>query len=100
MPPPSPAAPGFYPGTARNPILGLANAPGTKFQHERQKPVSERLPKEQTEYQLNHWYGIKNRWLGRQDSNLGMAESKSAALPLGYAPSPAPRSRPDDSDEG
>ena len=30
-------------------------------------------------------------WLGRQDSNLGMAESKSAALPLGYAPS-APRS--------
>src|SRR6185437_908309 len=28
-------------------------------------------------------------WLGRQDSNLGMAESKSAALPLGYAPKPA-----------
>src|SRR5262245_5060490 len=28
-------------------------------------------------------------WLGRQDSNLGMAESKSAALPLGYAPSRA-----------
>jgi hypothetical protein len=27
------------------------------------------------------------QWLGRQDSNLGMAESKSAALPLGYAPS-------------
>ena len=27
-------------------------------------------------------------WLGRQDSNLGMAESKSAALPLGYAPKP------------
>ena len=26
------------------------------------------------------------RWLGRQDSNLGMAESKSAALPLGYTP--------------
>ncbi len=30
------------------------------------------------------WPG--NAWLGRQDSNLGMAESKSAALPLGYAP--------------
>jgi hypothetical protein len=29
-------------------------------------------------------------WLGRQDSNLGMAESKSAALPLGYAPSVPP----------
>ncbi|GBR66533.1 hypothetical protein AA0483_2368 [Acetobacter syzygii NRIC 0483] len=29
----------------------------------------------------------KNRfWLGREDSNLRMAESKSAALPLGYAP--------------
>ena len=28
----------------------------------------------------------KSVWLGRQDSNLGMAESKSAALPLGYAP--------------
>src|SRR6266446_781324 len=25
-------------------------------------------------------------WLGCQDSNLGMAESKCAALPLGYAP--------------
>jgi hypothetical protein len=33
-------------------------------------------------------------WLGRQDSNLGMAESKSAALPLGYAPSTALRARP------
>src|SRR5579862_2724042 len=26
-------------------------------------------------------------WLGREESNLRMAESKSAALPLGYAPS-------------
>src|SRR4030088_769490 len=26
-------------------------------------------------------------WLGREGSNLRMAESKSAALPLGYAPS-------------
>ena len=32
-------------------------------------------------------------WLGHQDSNLGMAESKSAALPLGYAP-PSRRARP------
>ena len=29
----------------------------------------------------------KINWLGRLDSNQGMAESKSAALPLGYAPS-------------
>ena len=28
----------------------------------------------------------ESRWLGREDSNLRMAESKSAALPLGYAP--------------
>ena len=27
-----------------------------------------------------------NYWLGREGSNLRMAESKSAALPLGYAP--------------
>jgi hypothetical protein len=35
-------------------------------------------------------YQLLSCWLGRQDSNLGMAESKSAALPLGYAPSVAP----------
>ena len=29
-------------------------------------------------------------WLGREGSNLRMAESKSAALPLGYAPTSAP----------
>ena len=29
----------------------------------------------------------RNAWLGREDSNLRMAESKSAALPLGDAPS-------------
>ena len=32
-------------------------------------------------------------WLGREGSNLRMAESKSAALPLGYAPMPRPRPR-------
>ncbi len=26
------------------------------------------------------------RWLGREGSNLRMTESKSVALPLGYAP--------------
>ena len=40
-------------------------------------------------------------WLGREDSNLRMAESKSAALPLGYAPFPggllAPQRRADHS---
>lgn len=33
---------------------------------------------------------ISEPWLGREDSNLRMAESKSAALPLGYAPEVAP----------
>ena len=28
----------------------------------------------------------KNAWLGREDSNLRMVESKSTALPLGDAP--------------
>ncbi len=31
-------------------------------------------------------HSIGTRWLGREDSNLRMAESKSAALPLGDAP--------------
>ena len=31
-------------------------------------------------------HGDPSDWLGREDSNLRMAESKSAALPLGYAP--------------
>ena len=31
--------------------------------------------------------GKRSTWLGREGSNLRMAESKSAALPLGYAPS-------------
>lgn len=26
------------------------------------------------------------KWLGRQDSNLGMPVPKTSALPLGYAP--------------
>ena len=30
--------------------------------------------------------GARTGWLGREGSNLRMAESKSAALPLGYAP--------------
>ena len=33
-------------------------------------------------------------WLGRKDSNLRMADPKSAALPLGYSPPPVPRSYP------
>ena len=39
--------------------------------------------------------GLKG-WLGRLDSNQGMAESKSAALPLGYAPTGTGRPRRSD----
>ena len=64
------------------------------------------LSKEERELWLGHadpkhrqtaWYesfepdtNALKHWLGRQESNLGMAESKSAALPLGYAPSEMP----------
>ena len=34
---------------------------------------------------------IENAWLGREDSNLRMVESKSTALPLGDAPTPGLR---------
>src|SRR5579872_1795093 len=44
-----------------------------------QNPKSDK-EKKQPQYQ------ILRCWLGREDSNLRMAESKSAALPLGYAP--------------
>ena len=30
---------------------------------------------------------LRSIWLGRQDSNLRMAAPKTAALPLGHAPS-------------
>jgi hypothetical protein len=29
-------------------------------------------------------YQVRNNWLGREDSNFRMAESKSAALPFEY----------------
>src|SRR6185437_10477865 len=34
--------------------------------------------------------GTTEAWLGREGANLRMAESKSAALPLGYAPTAGP----------
>ena len=41
-----------------------------------------------SEKSVTHVFGTDpmNYWLGREDSNLRMAEPKSAALPLGYAP--------------
>src|SRR5258708_39079490 len=34
----------------------------------------------------NYLESLRNSWLGREDSNLRMVESKSTALPLGDAP--------------
>src|ERR1017187_2982110 len=41
-------------------------------------------PQPPREALLLQW--VTAMWLGREESNLRMAESKSAALPLGYAP--------------
>jgi hypothetical protein len=35
---------------------------------------------------LEHADSKNKKWLGRQDSNLGMTVPKTVALPLGYAP--------------
>src|SRR5664279_2072233 len=43
-------------------------------------------PQPPQEALLLQW--VTAMWLGREESNLRMAESKSAALPLGYAPIP------------
>ena len=40
--------------------------------------------------------GCFNAWLGREDSNLRMVESKSTALPLGDAPISCPGKRQDE----
>ena len=42
---------------------------------------------------------LRSGWLGRLDSNQGMPESKSGALPLGYAPRPD-GNRPDMTEHG
>jgi hypothetical protein len=41
----------------------------------------------------NSMINLFRHWLGRQDSNLRMAASKAAALPLGDAPMPCRRMR-------
>ncbi len=53
-----------------------------RFSAQPKKPANGGLLSDIVEKISRDWTG----WLGRQDSNLGMAESKSTALPLGYAP--------------
>ena len=48
----------------------------------RGKPVINEEHEIEDQYTLSH----RPDWLGRLDSNQGMPESKSGALPLGYAP--------------
>ena len=44
------------------------------------------LIKSQLLYRLSYRVRLKNKRLGQRDSNSRMRESKSLALPLGYAP--------------
>jgi hypothetical protein len=46
----------------------------------------QRLPRPKWNGRRRSLKKARKDWLGCQDSNLGMAESKSAALPLGYIP--------------
>ena len=56
----------------------------------RQRPAEHAAPAPHTAKAAD----LPNAWLGREDSNLRMAESKSAALPLGYAPTRRTARRP------
>ena len=67
------------------PSLGLA--PATKWLGPVASRLSKFAPGEFVEpSRFSSWHINYKIWLGRQDSNLGMPESKSGALPLGYAP--------------
>ncbi len=59
----------------------MVSHPGVTRLHD--TAIPDTLPARAKCFQINC---LRKLWLGRQDSNLGMAESKSAALPLGYAP--------------
>ena len=56
--------------------------PALEKEYLRLEPAKMRLNKTKTEALTS----VRARWLGRQDSNLRMAASKAAALPLGYSP--------------
>jgi hypothetical protein len=60
----------------------LADKERTEFQNERSGEFQNENRSISQDNEI-----AKDFWLGREDSNLRMAESKSAALPLGYAPS-------------
>ncbi len=49
--------------------------------------VQSAQPRERPSTDRNQINDLAEAWLGRQDSNLGMAVPKTAALPLGDAPS-------------
>ena len=45
-----------------------------------------RFPAKLKSWKIRAFWQILRVWLGRLDSNQGMAVPKTAALPLGYAP--------------
>ena len=73
------------PATRKRYAYLLANTKRTDIQNGGQNPLQNEAAKtiqERPKLLPEHIFC----WLGREDSNLRMAESKSAALPLGYAP--------------
>ena len=70
-------------------LIGGSRRPSARCSDERDTDATWRLPASnpiKLKIRNNVLLFKSLSWLGRQDSNLGMAESKSAALPLGYAP--------------
>ena len=65
-------------------------SPRSQFRHSETSPNA-RKPTNCGPFSTNWpvWLNIRTAWLGREGSNLRMGESKSPALPLGYAPMPA-----------
>ena len=73
-------------GTAAPIVDGLA--PKDVASHCGRHPVQQRCEAAPQPGRFRQLFQEKrSTWLGREGSNLRMAESKSAALPLGYAPS-------------
>src|ERR1700730_6341546 len=69
---------------------------GPKYKNYRPETgIRQRNPRECRGFSHTGKYhpGDPTAWLGREDSNLRMAESKSAALPLGDALDPVLRAR-------
>lgn len=84
------AAPDLQPALRHDCIRSgeAKSAMDRRYRHWRFRQGSRRATQTPSQKLLSHPEGTVqlNAWLGRQDSNLGMAVPKTAALPLGDAP--------------